>query len=708
MACAFSADREPTQSGMGTICDPPDDRGHYVLEGLPPEDYQVSVTADGYRPRIANKGEPVRLRDKDVVLPDTDLDEGGALISGTVVDATGGPVVGATVQASFASDELPLGRYMGEVTKSGAAGAFTLSVSEGHVLLVARSDGYAAARAGTHAPAAGIRLVLTPSSRISGMVVSQSDRSPVAGLRVVARMEGFEQAAVSDRAGVFDVVGLRPGVYGLEASGEGWIGRHPGSVTVDISDAAENVVVPVGRAVRVTGAIRVGEGPCRAGRAYLTPAAGLSLPTLTEMSDLSGRVAFAAVPAGTYQSSALCDGYGRVPGPDVQVVGANVEDVSWTFQRGVNVTVRAETPDGQPVPRARIHLAPASDASRSEPTAPTPKSGQANTDGLVHFLGVAEGRYVVGGPNVDTPIKVDVRAGNSPVEVKVILGAVGAIQVHVRDAQGKANDHVAVTAVPKAGVPNLGIGESRGSGRYDIGPLAAGEYQVEIRDGVDPVLNADGPDGLVHVRAGQVATLEVTYGGHSGRIAGRVLDGDGIPVQNVWVHAQTSSGEGYGMLLELTTQAVDRRCLTNTEGRFAIDGLSETALFSIVASHPLGGETSANGVSVGQTVELTLRTPGSLGGVVLTSNGRPPPYFQIMISSKENAQQLHPEFGPDAQGRWFVDHVAAGTVEIRAQTAEGGATVVRELAPSQAIKDIELRLQPLPSAFNLAAAGTKP
>jgi hypothetical protein len=704
MACAFCAECDPTQNRSDPVCEPPDASGRYVLQRLKPGDYQVSLAASGHRPRIANRGEPIHLRGKDVELPDAELEEGGARVTGTVSDATGGPVIGATVQASFESDDLPLGRYASQVTKSDGAGSYRLSVPQGHVLLIARADGYAEARVGTQAPAEGIHLVVTPSSRISGTVVAQPELSPVAGMRVIAHGEfGFEQVTTSDNAGAFTVAGLRSGIYSLDASGDGWVGRHSGTVTVDISDAAENIVIPVVRAARVTGTMSVGDEPCRSGAAYLTPAPGQPLPQLTAHANLSGQIAFEAVPPGSYHSAALCDGYGKTEGAEVQVAGTNLTGLSWQFDKGINVIVRASTREGKPVAGAAIAFTPAPDGSASRPAAATPRFARTNADGFYRFLGIAEGSYVLGGPEVENPMRVEVRATSSPTEFVVTLKPVGGIEVVVKDAKGRSNDAVAVMVTAKTGlVGGGGIGQPLGGGRFHIGPLAPGEYQVEMRDGVDPVLSANGPEGAVHVRAGEITQVEATYGGHSGRIAGRVLDSAGMPLENVWVTAQPSGTDSsdIGQMLSPLTHATERRSLTNSEGRFVIDGLLETGVFSVVASHALGGEARIDSVAAGQNVDLTLSAPGRLGGVVLDSSGRPATHFQIVIGNKESAQHLVPEFGPDSKGRWVVDHVAPGTIEIRAQSPEGIATVVRELRPSQRMEDIELRLQPSASAPN--------
>jgi hypothetical protein len=693
IACAFPADLEVERSGSESVCEPPDASGHYVLHRLPPRDYQVSVSADGCRPRIANKGEPVHLREKDVVLPDIELDEGGARVSGIVLDATGGPVVGASVQASFASDDLPFGREALTVTKSDEAGEFALSVAAGRLSVSARHDGYATARVPSYAPATGVRLVIVPSSSISGTVIAQSDQSPVAGVRVVARSDSFEQSTISDTSGAFKLAGLRAGVYSLDARGGGWIGRRSGSVAVDFGDATKSVVVPVTRGVRVTGSIRVGEEPCRAGQVYLASA---SLPMLTERADYSGRVVFDGVPAETYQSAALCDGYGRSPGPPLQVARADVTDLTWTFEHGATVTVRARTPDGMPVPRAWIHLAPVQLESRSGPDSARPINAPADGEGVVRFFDRAEGRYTISGLGLEDSSKVDLVVGKDPVESVLTLKSLGTIRVLVKDKKGHGNDQLTVIVAAQDTGRRGAVAELRGGGRYEIGSLAPGRYSVELHDGTNATFLADGPTGGTEVRPGEVSVVEAVYGGFSGRIEGRVVDGARIPAQNVWVEARPVQGESRDFLssMRLPVGSGERPILTDAEGRFAIEGLVETATFEVVASHPMRGEARIDRVAVGENVELTLSAPGSLGGVVLDSRGRPPAYFQISVRSKGGLQQLNPQFGPDAQGQWFVDHVNPGTIEIQAQGADGVASIERELGPAQRLGQIELRLQP--------------
>ena len=300
---------------------------------------------------------------------------------------------------------------------------------------------------------------------------------------------------------------------------------------------------------------------------------------------------------------------------------------------------------------------------------------------------------------------MEVRGTDASVEFTVTLKPVGTIDVVVKDGHGQANDAVGVSAAPRGGGPSMGmgaVGEHQGAGRYRIGPLAAGEYVVEIRDGVNPPARVNGSDGFVEVRSSELTALQVTYGGGAGHIAGRVVDSAGAPMENVWVSARpaTADTDRYAQLLTFQLHTEEQRCLTNVDGRFAIDGLDEAGLFSIVARHSLGGEARADMVKVGQEVMLRLSAPGSLSGTVLSGAGRPATYFRIVVNNQESGQQLSPEFGPDAQGVWFIDNVASGTVQIQAQSSDGAAVITRRLAPAERLQHLDLFLEPKRSAQN--------
>jgi hypothetical protein len=693
--CAACAACDTLLHGNEPVCTAPDAHGDYVIARMNPGTYQLSAAADGHLPRAIG-GVPVQLRDKDLNGQDAELSEGGSEVSGTVTDATGGPVAGAIVQASFTSPELMRGRMLNQTTTSDEAGVFRLSGLEGSMFIAARAEGYAAMRLPGYAPSRGLRLVLAPEASIAGRVLSLADGEPVANVRVHARGEGWEQTAETGADGNYQLQGLRPGSYELEAAGAGFIGRHAGSVVVDLADALHNVDISVQPAVQVSGRVHSGNTPCVTGRVYLSPAPGEALPTLSEITDGTGQVTFPAVPPGNYQSTITCENYAQQAGPSLSVVDAALQGIDWALVQGLTLRVYAETTSKEPVEQAWVSL------DTQGPGAGQGLLQQTDNRGFTEFLGVKVGSYNLNGPDLDKPLVVDVALASGVREIHVTLRPVGAIEVTVKDSAGRANDEVAVSALPVDNSHPGGTGEARGGGRYRIGPLPAGEYQVEVRDGVSPRALAGSAKSAVQVRTGQVARVEATYGGYTGRITGRVVDPKGAPVENVWVAAAPADAEtdAYGQMLLSRTRAAERRCLTNAEGQFVLEELLESATYTVSARHSLGGNASRAGVKTSEQVELALAAPARVSGLVLDASGSPPDYFQIVVSNRDQKQVLSPMFGPDAQGRWSVDHVAPGSVEVRAQAASGVATNALQLLSAQRVDGITLKLAPQLAARN--------
>lgn len=695
--CAFCADCDTQLNGHEAVCVRPDANGHYEFGALPAGSYHISATAKGRRPRLTNRGKALALSGGEQAEQDAELEEGGGEISGVVLDASGGPVAGALVQANFLSEELPYGRWYTAGTESDASGAFSLMAEQGLVMLVARAEGYAPARVQTAAPARGVRLALAPTSRISGTVVTRDEQSPVAGVQVTARGQRWQQIATSDGSGAFAIEGLSPGIYTLHASGDGWIGQYPGTVTVDISEAAQNVLLPVGRAARVVGAIVVGGAPCESGEAYLAPAAGQSLPSLVVRAGLAGEVVFEGVPMGTYRSAARCDRYGdAVEGPPVEVGYHDVTGLVWAIPGGLDVTLRLQTPGGEPAPLAWVQLTPEEGDALSGSS-----HERSDASGVVRFYGVTEGAYQVTTQVTEEPARIDVRAANAPNEFAITVSVPGAIEVTVVDAQGEPHDTVAVSALPQDRGPQGGVGEHISAGTYRIGPLPTGDYWVQIRDGVNPMAELGEGPGLVHVQANSVAKVTARYGGGTGMISGRVIDSSGNPLANIWVSALASSASSdpFGKMLDFQTQSQARRSLTGADGAFSIGELDEAATFTVTASYSLGGSASIDGARVGQAVELALPALCKLSGRVLNGEGEPAQYFRVNVRNASGSQQLSPEFGPEAQGAWSIDRVAPGSVEIEVFSPEGGASVQHALAPGQQLADVVLTLAPLVAAL---------
>lgn len=693
--CALCVDCEPSV-WRPPVCSESDGSGNYRISELAPHLYKVSASARGFLPAVASEGRPLDLREKDLTGQDVLLEMGGLEIAGVVTDATGGVIPGARVTAMLGGT-LYAARQLGMQTiVTDQNGAFAFSVADGEVALMGDAAGYAQGGTTAHAPAHDVRLQLTPESRISGVVMLEPAGTPVAGVRVRARSPSGEgQPGTSEGDGAFTVGGLRPGIYELEASGPGFLAQHAGTVLVDLHEHVEGVKVVVTRGVRVAGTIRVGEAPCEAGTAYLMgPAMAKPLIAFTTQ---PGVVEFEAVPPGQYQTVASCEGYDETPPFPIEVEDEDVLDVAWTLEAGALVTMQTRTAEGRPVPLAWLELVrDGNDAAGAAGAAGQARMVQSDQHGRAQLRGVPEGSYFIRGTDVEKPLAVMVGKGRNN-DFTVTLKALGALQVVVKDRSGRPNDEVMVSAEPRERAGRRAeFGVKRGAGRYYIGPLVAGEYSVEVRDRVNPSARAGDEQAWTLVRSGEEPVVELTYGGYGGQIAGRVVDGEGNPRPDAWVSATPAAARRDSYQEMLPSDGF--RVLTDGQGHFTLERLDEAATFTIAASHSLGGEARISGVKVGQHVSITLRSPGRIAGKVLATEGKAPRHFQIVVQNKDSGQQLWQHFAPDADGKWSIDHIAPGNLEISAHSSEGVAKIVRSLEAGQRLDDIELTLAPAPMA----------
>jgi len=701
--CPVCADCLLGPSGNSLRCAETDAQGTYAIENLPVGDYRLSAGADGYQPAMVHGGRVLRVPPEGLRADELDgvLEEGGAKITGVVIDGTGGPVAEATVEAHFIPDE-PVKRFNVPLTAvSNEDGVFAIWVPHGGTRLISRADGYAPGDTYVTAPATDVRLVMTPSSGVSGHVVSLADGRPVANVRVNAERRGIEQFAVSDDGGAFHITGLRPGTFNLTASGKGWTGQMSGSVTIDIGDEARDVLVHVEPGATVRGVVRVdGDKPCPIGKVVLAPTAHTSLRRVSTLLDVEGNAVFEAVPVGRYASIAVCDGYGEAEGPALDVPEAGIEGVVWRFEPGGSVTIAAKTTAGTPADQSWIDLRPT--AAEGTPPQDPVRSEWTDPKGEVRFQGVKAGDYVVSGGDLEKPVPVTVRAGEN--RFAVTIDARGYIEVRATTADGRPHDDLGIFArrVDTSAPP--GRANRYDTGRYRIGPLPAGDYDVAARDGANPSVKV-----RAQVRDGEVTAVALTYGGHHGSITGRVVDGSGEPVANVAVGAEASDSgtDDFAQGLEHEGRAEHRRVYTDALGRFEIPDLDARGTFTVVVVRRLGGEQRSRPASVGQHVDVVLPATGAIAGAVVDEDGKPARTFRLRLHNSVTNQTLMPSFGPDAQGRFRVDDVTAGEVELLAATWDGEqASGVVTVQPDQEHTGITLELAPQSAAVTASQQGS--
>jgi hypothetical protein len=165
--CRVCAVYYTTSEASVPMCVDSDAEGRYAILGLPAGRYLVTAARARFVAGSAQRGQPIDLLEGTVRTGvDIVLQPGGALLTGIVADAAGGPVPHATVRAEH---NLPPAAVVD--VEADDLGRFTLWFPPGPLLLSAVAIGYAPARWMGVAPSAEVRLVLTPGATIRGRVV---------------------------------------------------------------------------------------------------------------------------------------------------------------------------------------------------------------------------------------------------------------------------------------------------------------------------------------------------------------------------------------------------------------------------------------------------------------------------------------------------------------------------------------------------------
>lgn len=168
-----------TASGLDDLpsasCTLTDGRGRFTLPRITSP--ELLATAPGHLPARALGGDSgsaeVRIT----------LEPGGAPVSGTVLDAGGGPIPGARVTVRRS----PRGAVLA-IAYSDVAGRFSATAVPGPVMLEATAEHYSVAHRLVEAPAPNLTLALVPASRIRGRVV-RADGSPISDVAVTATVQ---------------------------------------------------------------------------------------------------------------------------------------------------------------------------------------------------------------------------------------------------------------------------------------------------------------------------------------------------------------------------------------------------------------------------------------------------------------------------------------------------------------------------------------
>jgi Carboxypeptidase regulatory-like domain len=713
--------------------------GRFEALALAPGRYAISATAAGHLPTV------VRAHDlrADARLTLT-LVPGGHPLRGAVSDATGGALEGALVRVTPLAGIASLHRLDAFGTLSADDGAYTIHVAPGRYRVDVSHPDYApehrTVEVGPGAQSQDFALV--PMGVIEGVVRHESGGHPVPGAWVSWQRErqlsiapGHRMAMPAgggktraDDQGRFTLRGLAPGAILLQARASAAASDTPTVVPLAMAEHVAGVEVLVSAALDVRGRVVAKHDPTQGiadaeVRVGLDERFGASART-----DAEGRFVLTGVLEGPQTLLASASGWLEAfPGTAVEVGPDLPEELVLALERAPTIRGRVEPPM---LAEVSIELRPETMQMGMHGAGTIVLGGGAKTDTD------ADGHFELGPaiPGHATVVArvADGRAGEATVDV----GPDGADEVVIRleprstvrgsvvsaSGQPVAQASVSLRRRREAGAPALHLtvngremgtdaGSTTEDGRFEIGGVAAGDFDVTVVDRYGEPLPVRGtPAGtaaLAVIEGKDVEDLALVVDAPDGVIRGVVHTAEGEPMPDVWVQATllpdlpgaeppepAEGGPSERREMRMVVATADEGglgsnarppVLTDDEGRFAITGLRDAA-YELVVESGGGGRRASAIARPGDDVTLALAELGSIEGVV-TLDGQPLQRFAARVEGPTSRNVAV----RNASGHFEIDRLDPGRYRLVITSAEGSGRAELTLEAGQnATQDVVL------------------
>ncbi len=660
-------------------CGPVDNEGRFRFGPLLAGRYGLSASARGLQPaHFPGEGDPpLAIVAGKTLTVDLILTGVGREVTGRVVDALGGPVAGAVVEAQRG--------WRGPadaVTLSRPDGTFELWMPEGALSVRASAEGYGAERRFVVAPSTGIELRLTPGATIQGQVLWAETGTPGSHAQVSARDDsgrrgGRERTVLADADGAFSLDGLAPGRYQLVAELPEGYGEGDAAVAVGLLENAG----PVRIALRTAASLRIqlrfdDDAPCTDGGAtvFRLPAG----PFQRGRSTPDGIVELTSLLPGEYRLRARCaDGYGADDEEDRFVTLAAGELASTTvrFERGTTVRGRMLRGDGSPITRAFVFLLH-DERGQEDAT-------RVDGDGAFSFRGVQPGSYALE-PRVSwrSPLAeaIAVQVPEGGAEQDIVIDESARVE-GVVESGGRS---LAFAEVTLAGAGPGVTTVTDGDGRFFFDPVPFGTYVPRVRLGGQS-LEVDSPQRL-EVESTATQSLLIATESTDGQIRGRVVDASGAALADVLVNVENAAGGR-----RQPFRSGSRPVLTDGAGRFEIDELADDE-YAVVAVRPTGGAGRVEGVRVGSEVTVTVASPTLLEGRVLWEDGSPVQDYSLRVDH-DRERFVRSQRVSNSDASFSLPDVPPGRIRVEATSTTGTGVLDLTVAEGEIRRDIVLTMR---------------
>jgi hypothetical protein len=594
-SCSFPACGAPGPAAIS--CTAVGRDGRYSLE-LPAGRYRVVASAAGYRPGLARGSDDASQTltiASESLTADMTLERGGEVVSGRVLDVSGGPIAGAWIASVHDRDAVEA-----NAVRSDDEGRFALDLEPGPTTVRASASGYSWTYSTLNAPADNVELVLTPASTLSGIVVNAEDGNPVADVEVRATkltslvLSAGDGSALTNAAGRFVIESVSDGSFELTARAPHRFGRAARRLKLGVADHAENVRIELRPAAVVEGFVTLEPSGqrCASGSVLLaaveaeTP--GLQLVASAAI-EPTGHVVFPAIRQGAYRAEVNCDRYPlRNDYAPIQVGTQDVRELAWSVSAGVRVLGRVVDRGGHGVADRNVHAARVAAGDLLELVVST----QTDATGAFELVGLSAEPYRFEvDPDADAARTVDLSHVAAASSLILTVKTGGTIQVQLEDSHSTILQGLFVSAFGPSGEARA---VSAGLGSYELRGVPEGTYEVVVSDARIRLVSQ-----AVEVHDGASTDVRIALPQRSATLRGRVVDDRGEPVADAWVRAATTRDSP-------STPDPGAVALSMSDGGFVITNLVNDALYDVEARYDLDQVTALSGVTVDAPIVLAL------------------------------------------------------------------------------------------------------
>ena len=613
----------------------------------------------------------------------------GGQIRGQVVARDGTPVPGAMVSARNTGGGAR-GREAPAFTDD--TGTFALTgLDSGAIALTAAARGYASqsptvVELGIGEDVSGVRVVVDKALTVSGRVVRAGKTTEgIPGVNLgVFTMDGKFAIAIDPTAddGSFEIVGVQPASYMVFALGEGSvpeIGKQVDVVDKDVTGVVIELEAGVTLAGRVEpGAVAALSIEPKTDRVGLDNIFSmLKAAVVRADSDETGVFTLRAVPAGSFTLVAkTADGStGKLP---IEVADKDQTGLVVKLEKRASIAGKVIDDRGKPVSGMRVTAIAQNPKERGMTMRVDGDDSGAitGTSGTFKVVGLEPGTYEMrahegqdwfprAGDDAKPRVTVEVAAGEAKAGITITVESRdGVIRGLVVDKTNKPVPDAWVSATftgtdgDDKTVKVYGGMSSRSAavlsdrdGKFVIERLKRGTHSLEV----------EGPKGASRATKGGVKTgdnVTITLDPLA-TLSGRVTLGSApVAAYDLSCRGERFDGENAS------------RRFVKPDGTYLLERLAPGE-YTCTASADTGHATDKVTVTTGPAkLDLALAAWGTVTGqVVSVVDGKPLAGLSVAVSSEgsDTFKDLFMGKAPttDASGRFVVDRVAAGKIELR-------------------------------------------